>query len=377
MRVLFINSVCGVRSTGKICASQAEEYMAEGHECRIAYGRLDDVPTKYRSIAVRIGNPLDTKFHGLYTRLFDKHGLASWNATRRFIKWAESFDPDILWLHNLHGYYINYELLFRWIKSRQNMEVKWTLHDCWTFTGHCTHFLLSKCNKWRCGCENCPAIKSYPSSMAIDNSANNYKRKKKAFTGVKRMTIYTPSEWLASVVRESFLGEYSVCVQNNKIDTHVFRRVKSNILERYALSNKRIVLGVASVWSKRKGINDFLSLAMELDDRYRVVLIGVAPDQLPLLPANCLGIARTNNQFELAQWYSAADIFFNPTYEDTYPSVNLEASACGLYVVTYDTGGCRETLAENRGLLIPTGAWKQLATNIDTVYDISRKYTFE
>lgn len=354
MKLLLINAVCGIGSTGKICGAIAQQYEQEGHEAKIAFGRNGYVPEQFQKYAVRIGSDWDVRLHGVYTRLTDRHGFASRAATRKFLQWASEYDPDVLWLHNIHGYYINIELLFQWIKSRPNMQVKWTLHDCWAFTGHCSHFSFVKCDKWKTGCNNCPQKAEYPASVLRDSSKWNYEKKKDLFTGVANMTLITPSGWLADLVKQSFLREYPVEVVYNTINTEIFRPTPSDFRERYGLQDKKIILGVASVWGPRKGLDDFVKLSSMLDDSYRIVLVGVTAKQAQLLPANILSIARTNNQQELAEIYTAADVFLNPTYEDNYPTVNLEAQACGTKVITYDTGGSKETLKEH-GIALPTG----------------------
>ena len=354
MKILLINAVCGTGSTGKICASIAQQYENEGHEVKIAYGRDGFVPEQYRKYAVRIGYDLEVRLHGIYTRLTDRHGFASTKATRKFLKWADEYDPDILWLHNIHGYYINIGLLFQWIKSRPKMQVKWTLHDCWTFTGHCSQFSFVGCDKWKTGCQNCPQKKEYPASIFCDASKWNYEKKKSLFTGVADMTIITPSQWLANLVKKSFLKEYLVEVVYNTINTEIFKPTPSDFRERYGLTGKKIVLGVASTWGPRKGLDDFVKLANMLDNRYSIVLVGVTAEQARYLPDRIISIERTSDQKELAQIYTAADFFLNLTYEDTYPTVNLEAQACGTKVITYDTGGCRETIKEN-GIVISRG----------------------
>ena len=348
MKVLFINSVCGIGSTGRICTDLAQEYEAQGHEVKIAYGRDGNVPEKFIKYAVRIGTDLDVKVHGIKSQLLDKHGLGSIRATEVFLKWAEEYKPDMLWLHNIHGYYINYELLFSWIKKHPEMEVKWTLHDCWAFTGHCSYFTLAKCDKWKAHCEKCPQPKKYPARLLFDNSKQNYDRKRDAFCGVNKMTLITPSKWLSELVKESFLREYPVEVLYNTIDTEVFKPVSSKFREKNGLKDKKIVLGVASPWDERKGLEDFIWLANHLDDNYRIVLVGLTPEQISSLPTNIIGIQRTNNVQELVELYSAADVFVNPTHEDNYPTTNLEARACGTPVITYNVGGSPESvLPEN------------------------------
>lgn len=355
MRVLLINGVCGIGSTGCICIDLAKKFESNGDVVKIAYGRDGYVPSEYKKYAVRIGNSLGVKLHAIKSRIFDRQGLGSKYATKRFLKWAEKFNPDILWLHNIHGYYINYEFLFDWIKSRPNMQVKWTLHDCWAFTGHCTHFIVADCQKWKIGCDNCPQKNEYPKSLLIDNSKGTYNRKCKAFTGVKNLKLITPSNWLANLVKQSFLKEYPVEVCYNKINTEVFKPTPSNFREKNNLQNKKIVLGVAYEWGERKGFDDFIKLSYILDDKYVIVLVGVSDKQIKKLPNNILGIKKTVNPNELAEIYTAADVFLNMTYEDNYPTVNLEAQACGTKVITYDTGGCRETIISGNSKIVKTG----------------------
>lgn len=377
-RLLLINSVCGIGSTGKICVSIANEYEAEGCEVRIAHGRSGNVGVGSEKYAVRIGNRFDLYSHALFTRVFDKHGLASKRATKRFLKWAEEYDPDILWLHNIHGYYINYEMLFDWIKTHQRsqsesgknvMVVKWTLHDCWAFTGHCSHFTFIGCDKWKNGCEHCPQKGEYPASSFSDNSESNYYRKRKAFTGVDNLTIITPSHWLEELVKQSFLGGYPVQVRYNTVDTNVFKPTPSDFRERYGIrDSQKMILGVSSVWNDRKGLSDFVTIynkLSELDsDKYKVVLVGLNDSQTKEMPSGMICIPKIDNQKELAEIYTAADVFVNPTYEDTFPTVNLEAEACGTTVITYDTGGCSETLRSNDSLTIPTGMIDKIAENL-------------
>lgn len=366
MKVLFINAVCGTGSTGKICAELAEQFERDGHEAKIAYGRHAYVPEKYQKYAVRIGSDTDVKLHAVMTRLADRHGLGSKKATEKFLKWAEEYSPDLLWLHNIHGYYLNYEMLFAWIKRHPEMEVKWTLHDCWAFTGHCSHFTYVKCFKWQSACEKCVQKNRYPASNLLDNSKENFLRKKKAFTGVKKLSIITPSKWLADIVKQSFLKEYSVEVVYNKIDTTVFRPTPSNFREKFGLADKKILLGVASTWDDRKGLYDFYKLSDMLDDRYAIVLVGLSDKQMQELPKKIIGVKRTNGQKELAEIYTAADVFVNLTYEDTYPTVNLEARACGTPVITYKTGGSPESAGED-AIVVEVGDIEDVARQIELI----------
>ena len=349
---MFINSVAGYGSTGRIAAEKCRELMAQGHACMLAYGRdkanCDDIPT------ICIGSPMDYKLHGIKTRLFDMHGFGSKAATKRFLAQVKEYDPDVIWLHNIHGYYIHIGLLFAYLKTC-GKKILWTLHDCWSFTGHCAYFDFAGCDKWKTGCCECPQKRAYPGSLLVDGSACNYRKKSEIFTGVPDLTLITPSGWLADLVKESYLKEYPVEVVYNTINTDIFRPTPSGFREKYALEEKKIILGVASIWEKRKGLDDFLALTEMLDDSYRTVLVGVTPDVARKLPANVIAISRTNSPKELAEIYTAADYFVNLTYEDNYPTVNLEAEACGTPVISYDTGGCRETLKREDSLLVPKG----------------------
>lgn len=341
MKVLQINSVCGIRSTGRICVELAEQLEREGHEVKIAYGR-EKVPQKYEKYAVRIGSEFDVRVNALKARCFDNEGFNAQKQTKKFLKWAEEYNPDLLWLHNLHGYYINVELLFEWIKSRPNMQVKWLLHDCWAFTGHCSHFSMKKCYKWKASCSNCPQKKEYPGSIFADNSRDNFERKKSAFTGVKNMTLLTPSNWLADLVRQSFLKEYPIEVRYNTIDSRIFKPTPSDFRQRYGLDGKKVVLGVSSVWNERKGLNDFIKLSDMLDDRYCIFLVGLSRKQINKLPQNIMAIERTDNAIELAEIYTAADIFLNPSKEETFGLTTVESLACGTFPVVYKGTACEE-----------------------------------
>lgn len=368
MKVLMINSVCGIRSTGRICTDLADVLVENGYEVKIAYGR-ENVPEKYQKYAVRIGTDLDNKFHAIQTRLFDTHGFGSKKATVKFLTWADSYDPDILHLHNIHGYYINVEMLFDWIKSRPQMKVIWTLHDCWAFTGHCAHFTLANCDKWQIVCKNCSQTKSYPACIFGGNVEDNFNRKKAAFTGVKDMTLVTPSKWLAGLVRQSFLKEYHVKVIYNGIDTTVFKPTQSEFRKKYNLGGKKILLGVASSWNKSKGLYDFIELSKVLDDKYKIVLVGLSEKQIKEVPDNIIKISRTNSVKELAEIYTAADVFLNLTYEDNYPTVNLEAQACGTPVVTYATGGSVESVPKEN--VIDYGAFDKIMKLINNGLSLS------
>ncbi|MBO5105935.1 MAG: glycosyltransferase [Clostridia bacterium] len=276
----------------------------------------------------------------------------SYIVTKRLLKKIDKIQPDIIHVHNLHGYYINYIMLFKYIK-KHNIRVVWTLHDCWSFTGRCPHFQLTGCEKWKTGCSNCVYDRrSYPASVWFDRSRKNWIKKKQAFTGVKDLTIVTPSKWLADLVKQSYLKEYPVKVINNGIDLNIFKPTESDFREKYSIQNKYIILGVANSWGKRKGIDVFISLSKMLDDKFQIVLVGTNDTIDKELPENFISIHRTANQQELAEIYTAADLFVNPTREDTYPTVNMEALACGTPVLTFNTGGSPEIIDDTCGVVV-------------------------
>jgi glycosyltransferase involved in cell wall biosynthesis len=365
MKVLQINSVCGIGSTGRIATDIHNILIEQGHVSYIAYGR--DLP-KNCDNAIRIGTKIDNYTHVAKTRLLDKHGFGSIQATKEFIDRIKDIDPDIIHLHNIHGYYINVEILFNYLKEA-NKPVVWTLHDCWSFTGHCSHFDYIGCNKWKTGCFNCPQKQEYPKSILIDNSEQNFNRKSEAFTGVENLTIVTPSNWLAQLVNESYLNDYRIEIIHNGIDLEVFKPTKSSFRKKYNLQNKFIILGVASTWTNRKGLEEFVKLSHELDKDEVIVLVGVTNYQIKQLPKNIIGIRRTNSIEELAKIYTAADVFINLTLEEVLGLTNIEALACGTPVVSYDTGGTIETLDSKCGTSVEKENFKKLLTKIKEVKD--------
>jgi glycosyltransferase involved in cell wall biosynthesis len=351
MNVLQINSVCGTGSTGRIVAELHSILLSQNHTSAIAYGRATG---KNNIQAIRIGGNFGNYIHVACTRLLDIHGFSSINATNKFLSKIKSLNPDLIHLHNIHGYYLHVGLLFDYLRQARK-PVVWTLHDCWSFTGHCTHFDFSGCNKWIYGCYDCALTAEYPKSFFRDNSRCNYQRKKKFFSGIDNLTIVTPSTWLGGLVRNSFLQDYPVKVINNGIDLSVFKPAKGDFRKRYELKDKFVILGVASPWSERKGLHYLFDLTKHLRCDEIIVLVGVSKKQAKHLPPAVIGIAKTNNIQELVEIYSTADVFINPTLEDTFPTTNLEAMACGLPIITFNSGGSAECLNEECGLVVERG----------------------
>lgn len=349
MKILMINVTCGTGSTGRICTDLAEALEKEGHIVKIAYGR-DAVPEKYNRFAVRIGKDYEVGLHVLKSRLLDASGFGSIKATLKFIKWVDEYNPDVIHLHNIHGYYISINVLFEYLK-KLNKRIIWTLHDCWSFTGHTPYCDVINCEKWRQGCSRCELLNEYPKSL-LGFSKRNWLRKKNLFTGLSNMSLVTPSEWLKLLVEKSFLGEYKCCVINNGIDTKIFYHRENNILDKYGINGKFVLLGVASVWDHMKGFEDYINLSKMLDDSIIILLVGVTKKQILKLPNNIVGIERTESVEELADLYSSADLFINLSRCENYPTVNIEALACGTPVLTYKTGGSPEIVNRNGGIVV-------------------------
>lgn len=365
MKILMINVVCGVRSTGRICTDLAEVLEQEGHEVKIAYGRFT-VPREYDKYAVKIGNQMDFYIHAGASLLLDNVGLMSKKATKRFIEWAKEYNPDLIHLHNLPGYYVNIKELFEYL-SNLNKPVIWTLHDCWSFTGHCCHYSANKCYKWQSECKNCKHLREYPPSLMWDNSNKNFELKKRLFNSVENMELVTTSNWLKNQVESSFLKNIKCRTIYNGIDTSVFKPSASSFKQTYNISDKKIILGVASIWSEKKGFNDFLELSKFIDSNYVIVLVGVSKKQKENLPYTIIAIERTDSVSELVNIYSAADVYVNTSVEETFGMTTLEAMACGTPVVVYDKTAVPEIVTEKVGFITQAGDINKLFNNVNKV----------
>ena len=341
-------------STGTIMRNLHRKLTASGVDSYILWGRRhESISDHERCVATRFGY----LSHGAFVRLDDRMGFHSKHDTARLLRILEEIDPDVVHLHNVHGYWVNVEMLFGWLASHR-CKVRWTLHDCWAFTGHCAHFSYVKCAQWITHCahsEGCPQLNTYPKTICKVNCARNFEDKRRVFTSVppERMTLITPSNWLKELVKQSFLKSYPVVVRHNTVDKTVFRPTPSDFRERYGIGERFMILGVASPWTKRKGLDDFVELAKKIDmKRYAIVLVGLSKKQARFIPKEIIALERTSSPQELAAIYTVADLFLNPTCEDNFPTVNLEAEACGTPVATYDTGGCKETLKNDESAVI-------------------------
>ena len=351
MKYLYINVTAGAGSTGNLVVQSCREKMAQGHTCLIAYGReckncegIDTLP---------IGTPRDSRRHALLHRFRGTGGFGSREATLRFLEQVKKFDPDVIWLHNLHGYYIHVGLLFDYLRTC-GKAIIWTLHDCWAFTGNCPYFTYAGCDRWRTGCGSCPQKDLYPKT-GRDATRENFARKKRLFTGIPNLSLQVPSRWLEELTKESFLKDYPISVVPNRVDTQVFRPTESDLREKWHLEDQFVVLGAANVWEPRKGLQDFIALSSLLPESCRIVLVGIPESLKRKLPKNILALPRTKNQQELAQWYTACDVYVSPSVEETFGMTVLEAACCGTTPIVYKGTACQEVAQEHGGICVDRG----------------------
>lgn len=377
MKLVQINPVLRrSTSTGRIMEEIGDLMMENGWECYAAYSKGRDGFMPTRMIPIPVGNILSTILHGLNTRIFDRHGLASCLSTKAFVKRLESIKPDIVHIHNIHGYFLNYKVLFDYL-SRNDIKVVWTVHDCWLYTGHCYHYAYAGCDKWKTGCGHCPQRLRFPKSLMFDRSARNFIDKKKAFNSIPHdnMVIVPVSQWMRNEMRESYLSDYRFRVIHNGIDTDIFApQPVGDVKKKYGLEDcGTIILGLASIWLKEKGIDDFIKMQALLRADEKIVMVGVDEKTRRLLPRGITAIRRTDNVNELAALYSAATAFVNPTWQDNYPTVNLEAQACGTPVVTYRTGGSPESITKETGIVVEQGDVAGLLEGVRHFADMPRE----
>lgn len=306
--------------------------------------------------AISFQSKFRLRFNQVLAKLFDFEDKIAKKETKRLVKQLKKLNPDIVHLHNIHGYFINYKILFDYIKSA-NKKVVWTLHDCWAFTGHCAYFDMANCDKWKTGCGKCPNLKKYPNSWFFDRSSSLYKTKKAVFNGVKDMTIVCPSQWLAELVKQSYLSDYPIKVINNGINLEDFKIIDNHTFDNVVDRSKKIILGVASPFGERKGYSNYISLSKIIDkEKYQIVMCGVNEEQVKELESyDIVGITRTDSKQKLAELYSLAYCFVNMTFEDNFPTVNIEALACGLPIITYNTGGSVEVITDDNGIVVEQG----------------------
>lgn len=368
--LLQINVDANNGSNGSIARDIGSIALSKGWNSYIAYGRRH-IPCD--SKLIRVGNNWDIKVHGLFTRFFDLHGLGSNITTRRLIRKIKQIKPDIIHLHNIHGYFINYRILFNYI-NKYGIPIVWTFHDCWPFTGHCAHYIGYNCYKWEKQCYDCPAKRDYPTSWLLDNSRYCYKLKKRLFTSPERVAIVTVSRWLQSVVKESFFKKYPISVIFDGIDTESFCYRPNTLKTELNISDKFVLMSAAANWSEEKGWSDYKQLAKLLPNNYVILLLGVSDSQKKELPNNILGISRVEDKVKLAEFYSMADILLNLSYAETFGMTTAEAMACGTPGISYDRTACPELISPDTGIVVEAGNMAQILNAISIIMRNGRSY---
>lgn len=349
MKVLQIDVAVNVGSTGRIAEQIGHKILQNNGESIIAFGRQEAAS---KSKKIRIGNKFEQAQHLLLTRIFDKHGFGSVKGTKTFIEEVKVLDPDIIHLHNIHGYFINMEILFDYlVKSKK--PVIWTLHDCWAYTGHCCYYTRFDCEKWKTQCYKCPLTSYYPQSLVYDNSKENYIIKKELFNSLDDLTLVPVSDWLANELSHSFLKSQKIHPIHNGVDINKFQYTDpSSLIEKHQLYGKKVILGVASPWSDLKGLKDFVALSSIIDEDHQIILIGLSEKQIKGLPKNIIGITRLNDPKDLAKYFSLADVFVNPSQAESFGLVTIEAMACGTPVVGYDVTATPELIRPGTGYVV-------------------------
>ena len=359
MKVMFINSVVDYGSTGKIVRDLANGLISKGHEVLMVYGRHQ---AKETDNTFDMSDTTGFYNHVIMTRLFGDHGLHSKAATHKLIEKIKEFQPDTIHIHNIHGYYCHVPMLMDFLKET-NIKVLWTLHDAWLISGSGAYFDFNGCSLWNDGCEVCTSTKDYPEVVGIAQQKRNLDWKKDKIGSLKNLHFITPSHWLKDLIAKSYLGKFSCSVVHNGINLDVFKPTENaDLMEQY--KGKKILLGIASKWERRKGLEDFMKLSTMLSDEYQIVLIGLEKEQIGKLPSNVVGISRTQDATELAAYYTLAHAFLNPTYEDNYPTTNIEALSCNTPVIAYDTGGNKEVPGIT---IVPQGDLKELIAKVEEI----------
>lgn len=369
MRVLQINAVYETGSTGEIIKGINYCAHKQGIETYIACASYNNDDNN----VVVIGNAIDHKLHALYSRVFCKQGYASKIATAKFLKKVGKINPDIIHLHNLHSNYINITMLFKYIKSHKIQTVI-TLHDCWYMTGKCCHFLDVGCEKWKTGCIGCPKLKGELPSIFIDNADKVLKDRKKYIGDNPYVHTVGCSEWVTGICKQSVISPTTFGTIHNGIDLDIFKPTKSSLRSKKGLEDKFVIMGMANKWLDPINADTYNYFTDNMSDNDVLMLIGCKPEQIGNLPKNVIGIGFVSDRKELAEYYSAADAFVNTTKVDTFPTVNIEALACGTPVVTYNSGGSAEAVTDNTGFVVDFGDYKSLFNAVNIIKESNFEY---
>ncbi len=362
--LLQFNAALNKGSTGRIVEQIAALARENGWVTYTVHGARYQSPSQMYSI--QSVSLLQENLHALRSFLFDAHGLGSRFSTEKVISKIDKIRPDLVHLHNIHGYYLNYEVLFDYLRNA-GIPIVWTLHDCWAMTGHCVHFDAIQCNKWKIGCDICPARSGYPKSLLLDNSKRNYILKKKYFTSIPKMVIVPVSHWLEHIVKQSFLKDYPVNVIYNGVDVDIFKPTNNELRKKLGLIDKFVLLGVATAWHKNKGLYDYIELSRKLPMNYKIVLIGVDRELKKKLPNTILGIERTNDQKELAEYYSMADVVLNLSYEESFGLTTVEGFACGTPSIVYNRTASPELITFDTGCIVEAGNIDEIVASIKDI----------
>ena len=346
MKVLHINMTYDYGSTGRFIKYIKEALEQQGDECKVVCG----IAKGNKNGIYKTQSKLITNAEIVLGRVLGNHGLNCKLQTKKAIRFIDEFKPDVIHLHNLHGDYINFENLFDYIKKK-NIPVIWKLPDCWSFTGHCAYYDYIHCNKWQNGCGNCPQKRQYPVTWFFDRSRMMLQRKKVAFSGVESMVICPPSDWLNGEAKKSYLNQYPIVTVNNGIDENSFKPMNDDKVKEIRKNGHIILVGVIFSFDIRKGLDCFNYLAEKLPDNFDIIIVGFTDDE-HYMNSRIRMIPRTESVTELAEYYSAADFFINPTLEENFPSVNIESLACGTPIIAYRTGGATEAITEKTGVVV-------------------------
>lgn len=368
-KILYISGAINFGAPGRIVEQTGLLAQKHGYEVLVAHSTRNENPTQLPHFAIT--SKCQEVFHAAGAKFLDLHGLLNTKQTKALVERIKEFNPDIIHLHNIHGYFCNFKVLFEYLDTIDT-PIVWTMHDCWPFTGRCFHFIGANCYKWKTGCYNCKAEAGYIVSKYFDRSKSLYALKKRLFSSINNMTMVPVSDWQAAFLKDSFLKHYAIHSIHNGVDLKKFHPMDgSRLSEKHQLTGKFVLLGVASPWNSRKGLDDFCRLRSMLStDDFAIILVGLKPKQVEKLPDGIIGITRTESQRELAEYYSMADVFVNLTYLDTFPTVNLEALACGTPVLTYCTGGSPEAIDEQTGVVVEQGDLRQV---VSALYSMKRK----
>lgn len=361
-KIFHISGAINFGAPGRIVEQISLLAEKNGYECFVAHSSRNENPSQLQHYAMTTKR--QEIIHALGAKFFDLHGLLSTTQTKVLVERIKAYQPDIIHLHNIHGYFCNFRVLFEYLATIDT-PVVWTMHDCWPFTGRCFHFVGADCYKWKTGCYDCKSELGYTVSKYCDRSKSLYELKKRLFTSVKNMTMVPVSDWQAAFLKDSFLKHCNVHTIHNGVDLEKFKPMDGTRLRtKHNLNGKFVILGVASPWNTRKGLDDFCKLRSKLSDDFAIIMVGLKPEQIEKLPSGIIGIARTESQQELAEYYSMADCFLNLTYLDTFPTVNLEALACGTPVLTYQTGGSPEAVDNETGVVVSQGNINAIVSTI-------------